>query len=144
MTRFDSVTFTVPWVRGKARPRFTRQGRTYTDGRTERAMDEVAWRFREVLAQGGRGGEVPTFGGDPVEVSIRVHCELPKSRPKRVESEEYTVTPDVDNVAKLVLDALNGVAWEDDQQVVGLTVLKLPRVRGSGTHTDVRVSRVKR
>lgn len=144
MTRLDSVTFTVPWVRGKARPRFTRRGGTYTDGRTERAMDEIAWRFREVLAQGGHGGEVPTFGGDPVQVSIHVHCELPKSRPKRVESEEYCFTPDVDNVAKLVLDALNGVAWVDDRQVVGLTVLKLPRVRGSGTHTDVRVSRVKR
>ena len=36
---------------------------------------------------------------------------------------------DIDNVAKIVLDALNGVAWEDDAQVVSLTVSKLKRTR---------------
>lgn len=29
---------------------------------------------------------------------------------------------DIDNLAKLVLDALNGVAWEDDRQITTLTV----------------------
>lgn len=32
--------------------------------------------------------------------------------------------PDVDNVAKLVLDALNGVAYVDDKQIVELNVIK--------------------
>ena len=34
---------------------------------------------------------------------------------------EGRVTHDVDNVAKAVLDALNGVFWRDDRQVVRLT-----------------------
>jgi Holliday junction resolvase RusA-like endonuclease len=32
--------------------------------------------------------------------------------------------PDLDNIAKAILDALNGVAWHDDSQVVELIVEK--------------------
>ena len=32
--------------------------------------------------------------------------------------------PDADNIAKIVLDALNGVAYEDDSQVINLSVQK--------------------
>jgi Holliday junction resolvase RusA-like endonuclease len=35
-----------------------------------------------------------------------------------------TAKPDSDNIAKLVLDALNGVAWDDDAAVVDLRVKK--------------------
>lgn len=35
-----------------------------------------------------------------------------------------TAKPDIDNVLKLVLDALNGVAWKDDAAVVRLTGIK--------------------
>jgi Holliday junction resolvase RusA-like endonuclease len=37
----------------------------------------------------------------------------------------HTGKPDADNIAKSVLDALNGVAFKDDSQVVSLTVLKM-------------------
>lgn len=33
--------------------------------------------------------------------------------------------PDVDNVAKACLDALSGIVWRDDRQVVSLTVEKV-------------------
>jgi Holliday junction resolvase RusA-like endonuclease len=32
--------------------------------------------------------------------------------------------PDADNIAKIILDALNEVAWDDDAQVVQLSVCK--------------------
>jgi crossover junction endodeoxyribonuclease RusA len=32
---------------------------------------------------------------------------------------------DIDNYVKSILDALNGVAWEDDKQIIELTVKKL-------------------
>ena len=35
-----------------------------------------------------------------------------------------TKRPDADNVAKIVLDGLNKVAWEDDTQVVEMMVIK--------------------
>nr|DAN73502.1 MAG TPA: Endodeoxyribonuclease RusA [Caudoviricetes sp.] len=58
-----------------------------------------------------------------------IHRELPKSRPKRLLAELDTAKPDIDNVTKAVLDALNGVAYDDDKQVVSLRVTKLPRTR---------------
>ena len=45
--------------------------------------------------------------------------------------------PDVDNAAKAVLDALNGVAWEDDSQVERLGVEKS---YGQEARTTVRIS----
>lgn len=59
---------------------------------------------------------------------------LPKSRPKKVESEPDTIKPDCDNVGKIVLDALNGVAYDDDGQVTCLLVVKHDRTR-----TDERI-----
>jgi hypothetical protein len=38
-----------------------------------------------------------------------------------------------------VLDALNGVAWEDDTQVTALSVVKRDRTRREGERTVVRV-----
>lgn len=35
-----------------------------------------------------------------------------------------TKKPDVDNIVKIVLDALNGLAWHDDAQVTFLAVSK--------------------
>jgi crossover junction endodeoxyribonuclease RusA len=51
-------------------------------------------------------------GGDLMEGPVRVYLtfvEGPRQRPQ-----------DIDNLVKLVLDALNGVAWEDDQQVMAV------------------------
>jgi Holliday junction resolvase RusA-like endonuclease len=44
---------------------------------------------------------------------------------------------DVDNAAKAVLDALNGVAWEDDSQVQRLVVEKS---YGPEARTTVRIT----
>jgi Holliday junction resolvase RusA-like endonuclease len=35
-----------------------------------------------------------------------------------------TIKPDTDNIAKSILDSLNGIAYKDDKQVVKLTVEK--------------------
>ena len=42
-----------------------------------------------------------------------------------------TTRPDIDNLVKNVLDALNGVAWEDDNQVAVLYAIKV----GKGKRT---------
>ena len=118
------VRFEVPFVCGKGRVRFVRRtGRTYTPDATAEAME----RIRAAYERAACGASAPS--GVPVEVFIETWRPLPKSRPKRVISEPDTVRPDADNVAKLVLDALNGCAWADDTQVTFLTVHKLPRTR---------------
>ena len=65
-----------------------------------------------------------------VEIEIHAYYEIPKSASrKRVldmvsDRERPTKKPDGDNIAKAVCDALNGVAYKDDSQVVDLTVRK--------------------
>ena len=66
----------------------------------------------------------------PIEISIDAYFQIPKSTTKKVkkqiESGEVfpTKKPDADNIAKVVCDALNQVAYKDDTQVVKLVVSK--------------------
>jgi Holliday junction resolvase RusA-like endonuclease len=62
-------------------------------------------------------------------VHIVARMEIPKSWPKKkqAQAENNEISPgkpDLDNIAKTVLDALNGVCYEDDAQVVILSVTK--------------------
>lgn len=120
----DSVSFDVfGKVRGKGRPRFTRSGRPYTPKATRDYERDIRDAFENAP------GRPPEPFSGPIAVCIMTYRQLPKSTPKSVLSEPDTHKPDIDNVAKIVLDALNDVAWEDDAQVVRLTVSKLDRTR---------------
>jgi Holliday junction resolvase RusA-like endonuclease len=46
---------------------------------------------------------------------------------------QHTKKPDVDNCVKSVLDALNGIVWEDDAQIVSLLARKEYEVDASAT-----------
>lgn len=129
--------FSVPVIRGWQRAgRDRRTGRTYTPHKMERAEKDVARAFQKVY-----GACTPPVGPDvPVSVTIAIAKPLPTSSPKcLLEAIDYT-KPDVDNVAKLVLDALTGVAYVDDKQVVSLTVERMARSRRWGAETFVEVS----
>ena len=66
----------------------------------------------------------------PLQVKITFCMDVPKSFSKKKRADiEYglllhTVKPDLDNLTKSVLDALNGIAWYDDAQIVDLQVKK--------------------
>lgn len=49
------------------------------------------------------------------------------------------VMPDVDNVAKAVMDGMNGIAWLDDRQVVDL---RIRRLAGRPQRTEIRVFQI--
>jgi Holliday junction resolvase RusA-like endonuclease len=55
---------------------------------------------------------------------------VPKSKSKKVAADMLnghilpTKKPDIDNIAKIILDGLNGIAWDDDKQIVELLVGK--------------------
>ncbi len=134
----SAVELSVPFVRGKGRPRFTRQGRAYTPAETANAERAVLAAF--LRATGRTVADPPLFAAGPVAVEVAVLMPLPKSAPKRERSRPYTARPDADNVAKLVLDALNGHAWRDDAQVVDLHIVKMPRTRGLEPETMVYVA----
>lgn len=73
-------------------------------------------------------GDSPFTG--PVTVMIILGMKIPKGSSKAKIQKMLdrqirpTVKPDVDNCAKSILDALNGLAYMDDNQIVGLTVRK--------------------
>ena len=64
-------------------------------------------------------------GYKPTEKPVTVEVEAVYRQVKTNKMEEPMLKPDVDNVAKVVLDALNGFAYIDDKQVVGLIVRKI-------------------
>ena len=110
--------------KGKERPRAAKlRDRTivYTPKKTKDYEREIATADRTQC----RG----IFSG-AVAIEIHAYYEIPKSASrKRVldmvsDRERPTKKPDGDNIAKAVCDALNGVAYKDDSQVVDLTVRK--------------------
>lgn len=64
---------------------------------------------------------------DEVHVKIDVQRPLAKSSRRSENGRPDTQKPDCDNISKLVLDALKGIAWVDDAQVTSLRVIKHPR-----------------
>lgn len=108
----------------KARPRFTRFGKAYTPKRTQDYEKAIADYFKE-------NPDVPKFEKDiPIAVNLVFGMGVPKSIPKSRTAAmlegiiKHTKRPDLDNLQKAVLDALNGIAWEDDSQIVRITAKK--------------------
>lgn len=110
--------------KGKARPRFVRAGagvRTYTPKTTAEYERTICEAYKAA------GGE--KMDG-PIEVRIVAFFRIPKSatvkerKAKGNGKERPTKKPDLDNIAKVVMDALNGVAYRDDSQVVYLLAVK--------------------
>lgn len=109
-------------IKGKARPRFnTKTGRAFTPGDTITYENWIKCCYQE---QDGK------FIDGPVSARIEVYYKIPKSyTKKRVQAirdgvEMTLKKPDSDNIAKIVLDSLNKIAFDDDAQVVELTVVK--------------------
>ena len=95
----------------KGRPRFG-DGRTYTPAKTLKAENDIQ---TQAKTQGVRRLE------GALGILIAFHMPIPESWSKKRRSEAvggYHISrPDADNLKKLVLDALNGLAWDDDSQV---------------------------
>lgn len=64
-------------------------------------------------------------------VQIEAKFTIPKSKPKKWKRDALagkiyvTKRPDCDNIAKIILDGLNGLAFKDDAQVANLIVKKI-------------------
>ena len=70
----------------------------------------------------------PAEGELFVQIIFRMPTPTCWSKPKKEKAERGlirpTVRPDIDNLVKIVLDGLNGVAFMDDKQVVELYATK--------------------
>ena len=119
-----TVTFVVPGTPvAQPRPRVTVKG-SYGRAYVPSKHPVHAWRERIALcATAARHPEWPLVKGVPLWLTIRFIF----TRPQSVEREYHTITPDIDNLAKAVLDAMSGsegAAMVSDAAVVGLNVHK--------------------
>ena len=126
------MNFFVPLEKpiGKARPRFTRTGRPYTPKATHDAEKLIRLAYQEAVLR-ERIDQPRIDRPKRVSVTITAIYPIPKSWPKYMRVAAAAgqivpaVKPDIDNVIKLVLDALNGFAYEDDSQVSAVQGEKL-------------------
>ena len=109
-------------IKGKARPRFnTKTGRAFTPGDTITYENWIKCCYQNQCGK---------FIDGAVKAIIYVYYKIPKSyTKKRVQAirdgvEMPLKKPDSDNIAKIVLDSLNKIAFDDDAQVVELTIIK--------------------
>ena len=123
------MTFTFEIVgepQGKGRPRFSTRGgfvKTYTPEKTASYENFVKVCYLNKYKGKKLDGEITA--------EIIAYFSIPNSLSKKKRSEAIegkikpTKKPDTDNIAKTILDSLNGIAFEDDKQVVALLVNKL-------------------
>lgn len=109
---------------GKSRPRVTKNG-TFTPKKTKEYENLIKLCFKnkyknvKVIAE-----------KMPVAVFIIAYYKVPKGMTKKelalINEDKLlpTVKPDADNISKVILDSLNGIAYKDDNQVTDLIVRK--------------------
>ncbi|MCI9273995.1 MAG: RusA family crossover junction endodeoxyribonuclease [Clostridiales bacterium] len=135
------IKFTIPGPpKGKARPKVTRAKNgasiTYTPDATV-AYEELV-RSRYITASNG----VKFLGDTPLKMIIEAVFPIPKSKSNRIKSEMLagwivpTKKPDCDNIIKIICDALNGIAYGDDAQIVDVSIRK---IYGSEPRVEVRI-----
>lgn len=118
------LKFTVPGdPRGKQRPRVTRAGIAYTPKETVNYENLVKVAFTENFPEW-----IPIEGC--VGMHITSFSSAPKSMPKKLmpfvkgETLRHEKKPDYDNIAKIVCDALNQIAYKDDKQITDFSITK--------------------
>lgn len=113
---------------GKGRPRFSKHGKlikVYTPEKTADYEELVRLSYME------QAGNIRFEKDIPLKVDIKAFFPIPKSISKKKAElirsgvVRHTHRPDADNIAKAVLDALNGLTFHDDAQICELTVVKL-------------------
>lgn len=106
----------------KARPRFFRRGSfvgTYKP--TKEAEAESRFVAQAEACLKAHGINEPLGADTPLRVVCEFEFEMPRSwtlgRRRSCKGQPHDSKPDVDNLLKFAMDALNGVAWKDDKQV---------------------------
>lgn len=111
---------------GKERPRYSaKSGRMYTPTKTSSFEEKVRVAFKSKY----------NIALEPstreFKVKITAYFKPAESLSKKKKQElidgefGFLHRPDADNVAKAILDALNGLAYKDDSQVANLLIFKL-------------------
>lgn len=110
---------------GKQRPKFTKVGKfakIYTPKETVNYETLVKLSYQQQCKE--------YFDNQPLRVRIKAFYQIPKSYSFKKKMQCYddkikpTTKPDCDNIAKIICDALNTIAYDDDKQIIELTIEK--------------------
>jgi len=106
---FSPIRLNIPTIpQPKLRARIDKRGWAFTPKKTESAEAEIRWHWNASKHQ-----MIPKY---PTVLEVWFFLPKPASAKK---SQVYPVVrPDLDNLVKLVKDALNGFAWKDDGQII--------------------------
>lgn len=120
----------------KGRPRVTRSGHAFTPKAT-REYEQLIINEWEV-----QHSQVTPIE-NPIAVRVIFHMPIPKATSNKARErmaaglEVPAKKPDIDNLLKAVLDALNGKAYHDDNQIVEISAEKR---YSSNPRTEVFIS----
>jgi crossover junction endodeoxyribonuclease RusA len=136
--RIGFVVFGTPQPQGSARAFLSKDGRrpiiTSDNARLKPWRQELAWVAVDAM-QKGQQQKAPR--GVPISVRLAFYFEKPKSARK---SAHWKITkPDLDKLLRAVLDALTGIAYEDDSQVCEC---QLGKAFGAPARVEVLISTV--
>lgn len=120
MEKISKIRITIDGhPKGKGRPKFSKQGHAYTPSDTREYEALIVTAYRAAY----HGFKFPKE--TQLDLRIRAYYPIPKSdskanRMKKLKNElrPKNIKPDIDNVVKIVCDALNDVAYHDDTQIV--------------------------
>ena len=113
------VRFTIPGEPvPKGRPRVTKTGHVYTPQNTRDYEEYVKHCYKGPMLEGQIRAYVDVF------LQIPKSASQAKKKKMLMQIERPTKRPDLDNLAKTVLDAINGLGYKDDSQVVSLRIDK--------------------
>lgn len=121
----------------KGRPKFsTRNGfiTAYTPAKTRNAEKDIEDAFK---------AEFPNHKPLDGPIRVRLHFWMPipsslsQKKKQAIKGTFHSKKPDLDNLVKLVTDALNGVAWKDDNQIVKVEACKTYCYGNPGTFIEV-------
>lgn len=106
---------------GKGRPRLGRYG-TYTPQKTRDYEDLVKISFKAKYkiqpSEKEIRAKITAIFKPPISLSKKKQIELADWE------QGYIHKPDIDNIAKIILDSLNGLAYKDDSQITTLLIFK--------------------
>lgn len=121
---FSFIVYGMPQPQGSTRafiPRgWTRPVITSDNSKLKPWRQELA---QTVMVAMGECGAQKVDRGVPVSIALTFYFEKPKSQ--RKSALHKTTKPDLDKLLRAVLDALTGIAYQDDAQVCECRVAKV-------------------
>lgn len=142
------VEFIIPGIPvPQARPRAGKIQRGRRKGKTIMYDPETSRDYKSYVSLIAKQHAPKTLLEGNLRAVIKFYRQIPKSTTKKDRIEYLAgiqrpiVKPDIDNYSKSVLDALNGIIYQDDSQVVSLQADKFysddPRVELTIYEMDV-------